>query len=111
MGKGSSSLGRSGKHQKSSLLMAICVFLAHFSRFFGFFTTALGDLMISCDYDTLSLGQDDPHDNHDSNFRQERGHNERKVSTLKLNVFSLQNSNNEHDNLLNNLKFMLSTTF
>ena len=69
--------------------------------FLLFFTTALGDLMISCDIDILSLGQDDPHDNHDSNFIQERGHNERKVSTLKLNVFSFQNSN-EHDNLLNN---------
>ena len=103
MGKGSSPLGRSGKHQKSSLLMATGVFLACFSRFFGFFTTALGDLMISCDIDILSLGQDDPHDNHDSNFRQERLHNERKVSMLKLNVFSFQKSTNEHDNLLNYL--------
>ena len=62
--------------------MAIWVFLAHFSRFLGFFTTALGALMISCDYDILSLGQDDPHDNHDSSLRQERGHNEEKPVPL-----------------------------
>ena len=49
---------------------SIRVFLAHFSRFLGIFTTALGALMTSCDYDTISLGQDDPYDNHDSNFRQ-----------------------------------------
>ena len=102
MGKGSSPLERTGKHQNSSLLMTICVFLAHFSSFLVI-TTALSALMISCDHhDILSLGQDDPHDNHDSSFRQERGHNEKKASTLKLNVFSFQNSN-EHDNLLNYL--------
>ena len=102
-GEGFKPIRKVRKAQNSSLLMTICVFLAHFSSFLVI-TTALSALMISCDHhDILSLGQDDPHDNHDSSFRQERGHNERKASTLKLNVFSFQKSNNEHDNLLNYL--------